>query len=158
MITLDNQILIYVVLSISVLAIVWMFIMEKRLRGLLSGKNGKSLEDTVLNLKSRLEKLEGEKLEIEKYLATAEKRLKRSIQGVETVRFNPWKGTGSGGNQSFATAMINEDGNGVVISSIYSRERVSVYAKPILENSSPYELSGEEKEAVKKASPQKFQQ
>ena len=50
------------------------------MRGLLSGKNGKSLEDTILNLKSRLEKLEGEKLEIEKYLATAEKRLKRSIQ------------------------------------------------------------------------------
>lgn len=155
MITLDNQIVIYVVLFVSVLAMAWMFIVEKRLRSLLSGKNGKSLEDTILNLKDRLEKLEGEKSEIKKYLATAEKRLRRSVQGIETVRFNPWKGTGSGGNQSFATAMINEDGNGVVISSIYSRERVSVYAKPILENSSPYELSDEEREAVKKASPQK---
>lgn len=156
MITLDNQIVIYAILSISVLAIAWMFIMEKRLRVLLSGKNGKSLEDTILYLKDRLEKLEQEKDGIEKYLATVEKRLKRSIQGVETVRFNPWKGMGSGGNQSFATAMMNESGNGVVISSIYSRERVSVYAKPILENSSPYELSNEEKEAVKKASPQKL--
>lgn len=155
MIALDNQIVVYAVLSVSVLAIAWMFIVEKRLRGLLSGKNGKSLEDTILNLKDRLEKLEEEKSEIKKYLATAEKRLRRSVQGIETVRFNPWKGTGSGGNQSFATAMINEDGNGVVISSIYSRERVSVYAKPILENSSPYELSDEEREAVKKASPQK---
>lgn len=156
MITLDNQIIIYAILSVSVLVAAWMFMMEKRLRGLLSGKNGKSLEDTIVGLKDKLEKLEKEKVEIEKYLATAEKRLKRSIQGVETVRFNPWKGTGSGGNQSFATAMINEDGNGVVISSIYSRERVSVYAKPILENSSPYELSGEEREAIKKASPQKL--
>lgn len=155
MIALDNQIVVYAVLSVSVLAIAWMFIVEKRLRGLLSGKNGKSLEDTILNLKGRLEKLEEEKSEIKKYLATAEKRLRRSVQGIETVRFNPWKGTGSGGNQSFATAMINEDGNGVVISSIYSRERVSVYAKPILENSSPYELSDEEREVVKKASPQK---
>lgn len=128
---------------------------ERRLRAFLTGKNGKNLEDTVLHLKNRLEKLEREKGEIEKYLATAEKRIKRSIQGIETVRFNPWKGTGSGGNQSFATAMLSEDGNGVVISSIYSRERISVYAKPVLDNSSPYELSGEEKEAIKKASPQK---
>lgn len=152
----DSQIVVYVISAAATLAIIWMFVIEKRLRTFLSGKNGKNLEDTIIHLKSRLEKLEREKEEIEKYLATAEKRIKRSLQGVETIRFNPWKGTGAGGNQSFATAILNEEGSGVVISSIYSRERVSVYAKPVSNNSSPYELSGEEKEAVKKASPQKL--
>ncbi len=152
-----GQIIVYAAIAVSTIAIIWMFLVEKRLRTLLAGKDGKSLEDTIVSLKNKLEKLEREKEEIEKYLALAEKRLKRSLQGVETVRFNPWKGTGAGGNQSFAAAILNEEGSGIVLSSIYSRERTSVYAKPIFKNSSPYELSGEEKEAVKKAMPEKFE-
>ena len=70
---------------------------------------------------------------------------------MHTVRFNPFKGTGAGGNQSFATALLNENGDGVVLSSLYSRERVSVYAKPVQKFSSEYELSGEEKQAIKSA-------
>jgi len=39
----------------------------------------------------------------------------------------------------------------VVFSSLYSRERMSVFAKPIKNNKSEYELSAEEKEALEKA-------
>ena len=74
----------------------------------------------------------------------------KSIQGIETVRFNPFKGDGIGGNQSFATAMIDNNGNGVVISSLYSREKVSVFAKPIKNWLCEHELSGEEKEVLQK--------
>ncbi|NIT70429.1 DUF4446 family protein, partial [candidate division KSB1 bacterium] len=59
--------------------------------------------------------------------------------GVGTVRFNPFKGTGGG--QSFAAAFLSEHGNGVVISTLYSRERVSVFAKPIQSFASEYELT-----------------
>ena len=47
--------------------------------------------------------------------------------------------------------MLDEDGNGVVLSSLYSRERMSVFAKPIKNNKSEYELTAEEKEALKGA-------
>ena len=47
--------------------------------------------------------------------------------------------------------MLNEEGDGVVFSSLYSRERMSVFAKPIKNNKSEYELTSEEKEALKKA-------
>jgi hypothetical protein len=67
---------------------------------------------------------------MEEYLTTVEKRLKKSIQGVETVRFNPFKGTGAGGNQSFSTAFVNEKGDGVVLTSMYARDRISMFAKP----------------------------
>ena len=73
------------------------------------------------------------------------------MTGVETVRFNPFKGDGSGGNQSFSTAFVNEEGDGVVISSLYSRERVSVFAKPVKKMSSEYEMTAEEKESLQKA-------
>jgi hypothetical protein len=67
------------------------------------------------------------------------------------VRFNPFKGTGSGGNQSFATTFLNEENNGVVISSLYSREHTSVFSKPIKNGVSEYELSDEEKESFAEA-------
>ena len=47
--------------------------------------------------------------------------------------------------------MLNEEGDGVVLSSLYSRERMSIFAKPIKNNKSEYELSAEEKEVLKKA-------
>jgi hypothetical protein len=56
-----------------------------------------------------------------------------------------------GGNQSFATAFLNEDGDGVVISSLYSREHTSVFAKPVKKHSSEHEMSNEEKEAMEEA-------
>jgi hypothetical protein len=77
-----------------------------------------------------------------------EKRLKKSVQAVHTVRFNPFKGTGEGGNQSFATAFLTEDGDGVIISSLYSREHVSVFGKPVKKLVSEHTLSDEEKEAL----------
>ena len=80
--------------------------------------------------------------------------MKKSVQAVSTIRFNPFKGNGSGGNQSFATAFLNEDTDGVVISSIYSREHTSVFSKPINKGVSEYELSGEEKEAIENAKKQ----
>ena len=46
---------------------------------------------------------------------------------------------------------MDEKGDGVVISSLYSRDKVSVYAKPLVEGKSEYELSEEEKDVVSKA-------
>ena len=80
-----------------------------------------------------------------------DKKLKKTISGNQTVRFNPFKGDGSGSNQSFATALVNKEGDGVIISSIYSRDHLSVFSKPIKNMSSEYELTPEEKSALQKA-------
>ena len=75
--------------------------------------------------------------------------MKKSVRGLETIRFNPFPDQGS--NQSFAVGMLNEEGNGVVFSSLYSRERMSIFAKPVKNGKSEYELTTEEKEVLKKA-------
>ena len=65
------------------------------------------------------------------------------------MRFNPFPDQGS--NQSFAIGMLNEEGDGVVFSSLYSRDRMSVFAKPIKNNKSEYELSDEERKVLDRA-------
>lgn len=128
---------------------VWIIITEKRLKRFFLGKKAKDLEETILILEKNVAKLNIAKDNIEKEIAFMNKKIKKSIRGLETIRFNPFPDQGS--NQSFAIGMLNEEGDGLVISSLYSRERMSVFAKPIKAGNSSYELSEEEKEALKKA-------
>ena len=65
------------------------------------------------------------------------------------MRFNPFKDVG--GTQSFAVAIVNEEGDGVVFSSLYSRDRMSVFAKPISKGTSDVELTTEESTVVEEA-------
>jgi hypothetical protein len=134
----------------NIVLLLWNFYLVLKLGRLLRGKNARTLEDTVQNLAKNLEGLNKFKSEISNYLSVAEKRLARNTAEIKTVRFNPWKGTGDGGNQSFAVAFLSERGNGVILSSLYSRERVSVFAKPVENFKSPIELTDEEKEALGK--------
>lgn len=131
------------------LLVIWVSLIELRLKKFFRGKGAKELEGVLLSLGDDLKKLNVSKEEIEKYLETVERRLKKSVQGIGIIRFNPFEDAGS--NQSFSVAFLNEGGDGVVISSLYSREKVSVYAKPVKNYSSEYPLSEEEKEAVKNA-------
>lgn len=140
----------FVFIGVSIIVgAIWMIITEKRLKRFFSGKKAKDLEDIIVALERDIVKLNKEKEDIQKDISAINTKLKKSIRGLETIRFNPFPDQGS--NQSFAIGMLNEEGDGVVFSSLYSRDRMSVFAKPIKNNKSEYELSDEEKEALKKA-------
>ena|SRR3989338_154676 len=128
---------------------VWAFVTEKRLKRFFLGKKAKDLEDTIITLEQEISKLHKGRVEAEQNIAMIQNKLKKSIRGLETVRFNPFPDQGS--NQSFAIGMLDEEGDGVVISSLYARERMSVFAKPVKGGKSEYELSSEEKEVLEKA-------
>ena len=142
--------IIYALSALLILAIGWLVRFEIKFRRLLGGKN-QSLDSAISEIRKDLSAIMKYRNESEKYFEGVERRLRKSMTGVETVRFNPFKGDGSGGNQSFSTAFVNEEGDGVVISSLYSRERVSVFAKPIKKMSAEYEMTAEEKESLRKA-------
>jgi hypothetical protein len=131
-----------------VILIGWIVRLEIKMWKLLRGKNGKSLEDSIISAHENLEKLNEFQRESILYFTGVEKRLSRSIQAIETIRFNPFKGTGEGGSQSFSTSFLSENGDGVVISSLYSRDRVSVFSKPLIKFESHFGLTDEEKEVV----------
>ncbi len=144
------QIIFFVLAGMAIfLGIVWVVITEKRLKRFFLGKKAKDLEDTIVLLENEITKLKKAKDNIEKDITAINNKLKKSIRGLETIRFNPFPDQGS--NQSFAIGLLNEEGDGVVMSSLYSRDRMSIFAKPIKNNKSEYELTVEEKEALKKA-------
>jgi hypothetical protein len=74
----------------------------------------------------------------------------RTFQRVGLVRYNPFEETG--GNQSFALALLDAEGNGWVLSSLHARTGTRVYAKAIRGGRSDAGLSEEETAAIRQAS------
>ncbi|MSR73354.1 DUF4446 family protein [Candidatus Parcubacteria bacterium] len=151
MIQVPENILMYIILAVIVIFILLLIRLEIKIKNLLGGTNAKNIEQSLVVLREEIKSMQvfSEKASI--HFQSVEKRLRKSIQSVETVRFNPFKGTGAGGNQSFSTAFLNEQGNGVVISSLHSRDRISIFSKPVKNFVSEFEMSGEEKDVVRRA-------
>lgn len=122
---------------------------NKRLSVFFQGKKAVDLEEVLFTEIKRLKQTEQSiKALIENHKALQEMSAK-SIQKVGIVRFNPFKNTG--GDQSFAIALLDYHSNGLVISSLYTREGTHIYSKPIIDGKSKYQLSKEEIQALEKA-------
>jgi len=123
--------------------------LEARLVGLTRDSDGQSLEavleahlDKVVEVARKVDDLGGRT----KILET---RQPRAFQRTGLVRYNPFEETG--GNQSFALALLDADGDGWVLSSLHARTGTRVYAKAIVAGRSDTGLSEEEAAAIKQA-------
>jgi len=72
-----------------------------------------------------------------------------SVRHVALLRYDAFEDVG--GRLSFSCAMLDDHGTGVVLTSINGRQETRVYAKPVTERASPYNLSLEEEEAIRQA-------
>ncbi|OHA67026.1 MAG: hypothetical protein A3C82_01035 [Candidatus Wildermuthbacteria bacterium RIFCSPHIGHO2_02_FULL_47_12] len=97
----------------------------------------------------RIEQLEKKVLELSTRLEKLQLGMKKALVKVGVVRFNPFHETG--GDQSFAIALLDEYNTGFVLMSHYMKDHNRVYAKPVVKGVSEYMLSEEEKEAMRKA-------
>ena len=123
--------------------------LSSRYNRLLSGVNAGNLEEVMSLHVGRINDHEQRLKELDGGLRALDGVLRTAIQRVGMVRFNPFDETG--GDQSFAIAMLDQQGNGVVLSSLHSRTDTRVYAKPVEDWHSRYTLSHEEQEALNQA-------
>jgi hypothetical protein len=130
--------------------LVFMLARQQRLLGqyqhLMTGTSGGNMEsmlnDHVAEVRSVAERVGN----VEQLTRRLEKSGFYSFQHLGVVRFNPFHDTG--GDQSFAIALVDGHGNGVVLSSLHARDTTRVYAKPLLKWESSYSLTDEEKQAI----------
>jgi hypothetical protein len=139
----------FVALAASLLALVFSIMMHIRVTKIFRSANAPDIE-RLLGLHSKtLEDSIKFQIESTAYMKLLDNRIKTKTQNAATVRFNPFQGDGAGGNQSFSSVLADERGDGVVITSIHTRERTNVFAKPLKTWKSEYELTKEEKTAIK---------
>jgi Flp pilus assembly protein TadB len=122
---------------------------DSRLRGITRGAEGSSLEavldahlDKVFAVARELDELAGR-------MTALEGAQRKAFQRVGLVRYNPFEETG--GNQSFALALLDATGDGWVLSSLHARSGTRVYAKTIKAGRADVGLSAEETAAITRA-------
>ena len=121
----------------------------RRLDALTRGQDDKDLSSVLDAHLDKVFSVSNEVDELTVRTAVAESNLRHSLQRIGLVRFNPFEDTG--GNQSFALALLDASGDGLVLSSLHSRAGTRVYAKPVNGGRAETALSEEESEAVRQA-------
>jgi hypothetical protein len=136
-----------VLLAISLVLARQVAAVRRRLAGLTRGEDGRSLEAI---LGAHLEKVHAATRELERLdqrRLVIESDLRLALGRVGLVRFNPFEDTG--GNQSFALAVVDGEGSGFVVSSLHARSSTRLYAKAVVRGAAEGALSAEEAEALR---------
>lgn len=137
------------------LGVYWIYTLERRFNGLAERyQRILALADdadqaTIANLLQRLDQ-QGERLEqAEGLLRRFQAVLPHTVQGYGLVRYRAF--SDMGGDQSFSLALVDEQGNGVLISSLHGRDGTRMYAKALTQWRSSHSLSAEEQQALGQA-------
>ena len=140
--------LVVAVVALVLAAVLWRRVgrLERRLGDLTRGESGRSLEavldahlDRVLSVGEHVDDLVARTTRLE-----ASSR--RAFSRAGLVRYNPFEETG--GNQSFALALLDADDDGLIISSLHARSGTRIYARTLSGGRADGAMSAEEAEAL----------
>lgn len=152
----NDEVITLAAILISVITLLLWFIntwrtgrLLKKYDKLMRGAEGKSLEERLITQLQTVQRALAKTEEVESAYKAVRNIAEKSIQHVGVVRFNAFDDTGS--DLSFAVALLDYQGDGVVISSLFGRTESRIYAKPVSRGKSSYLLSDEEAEAIRKA-------
>lgn len=135
----------------SIVAFVFSFMMHMRVNKIFRSANSPDIERLLKLHTKTLEDFVRFQSETTNYMKVLNDRIKNKMGSASTLRFNPFQGEGIGGNHSFSSVFADEEGNGVVVTGMHLRERTNIFAKPIKNWQSEYELSEEEKTVIQRA-------
>jgi hypothetical protein len=110
---------------------------------------GASLEEVLDKQLDQMDRTAERVEQLDRLCQDIEQQLEHAVQRVGLVRFNPF--TDTGGDQSFSIALLDGQNDGLVISSLFSRSETRVFAKPVQNGQSKYNLTAEEEEAIQLA-------
>ncbi len=144
--------LLAVMLVLIVLYIVCLFRIKKLQKAynhFMSGKDMKSMEDVLWRQFDRIEILEEADKDKRRELNDLQITMQNAYQKSGLVKYDAFREMS--GKLSYALALLDQNDNGVIVTSMYSREGCFSYAKEVIMGESSINLSEEEKEALKKA-------
>jgi hypothetical protein len=138
----------FIALAGALLALIVSIVMHVRVSRIFRSASAPDIERLLKLHTKTLEDFIKFQAESTEYMKKLDDRIKKKMVSAFTLRFNPFQGEGVGGNQSFSSIFADEEGNGVIITSMHTRERTNVFAKPLKDWQSEYELTKEEKTVI----------
>ena len=126
------------------------FRLNRHYRRLIGDSKAKDLKKVMEQLLDQFDLNKKEINQLKKTFEALSQKNLVNLQKVGLVRFNPFADTG--GNQSFAMALLDGHDNGLVVSTLHSRQSTRIYAKPVVKGKGQgFDLSAEEKQALSHA-------
>lgn len=129
-----------------VLLIFWLNLrlqrLNRRLRGLMRSSSNVDLEHMLLEYHKNVADVSAQTVEIRSMVEALQQKLPACVQNTRIVSYDAFEDIG--GEQSFSVALLDGAGDGIVLSSVYSRQHVRVYAKSIKDGQPSRPLSPEE--------------
>lgn len=142
-----------IILVIGIAALTLLYVrLHKKLRSFMAGKDGASLEATLAWLTQKVAAIDDTLDAHKEGLEHIDARVAKSLRGYSLIKYNAY--TDGGGDQSFASGLIDEHGDGYILSVITNRNHVGVYAKRIVAGTPESSLTTEEKTALADAKKQ----
>jgi hypothetical protein len=159
MIDLDPQLVALVALvsaGVALLALALAVVLAFRLRGLRRSQARNAQGGAGEDVTGALGRHDGELAAVRRDLATVHTNtehlrelLRETVSRVGVVRYDAFDDMG--GALSFSAALLDERGDGVVVSAINGRTETRCYAKPVQAGRSEHHLSREEEAAIESA-------
>lgn len=143
--------IVLVVAGLCLLAIVMMQSLQvsklnQRIGQITGGVEGGDLEEILSHHLETVHQVGRDLDELTARIAILESTSRHHFTRQGLIQFNPFPDTG--GNQSFALALLDESDDGFIVSSLHSRTGTRIYAKAVTGGKADTSLSAEEQEAI----------
>ncbi|KOA20298.1 hypothetical protein CLHOM_12940 [Clostridium homopropionicum DSM 5847] len=149
----------YIIVGLSVIILIMLIMLislarsisklDTKYRKLTRGINNKNIEEIIVNYLDNIDEVKTIAHDVKNRQDNIEDKLKECFQKISILRYKAFDDVGS--DLSFSIALLNENNDGVILTGIYGRHDSTVYAKPIDEGISRYDLSDEEEEVLQNA-------
>jgi len=146
-----------VILGIGLIIVLWLLLIQiailyqnRRFSRLFRSSKVSNLDQLIASHADSLHRIRKDIESIHKNIKDIHATMRKTLSKRKIVRYTPF---GHGDSmQSFSLAILDEDGEGVVLTSLQTQDGSSrIYGKPIKDGISEYRLSPEEERAIKEA-------
>ncbi|MBR5248205.1 MAG: DUF4446 family protein [Lachnospiraceae bacterium] len=141
---------ILIMILILLILVVVLFVktrqLKKRLDRFMKGREGKSLEQDIIDLFEDNKLLKASTEKNKKNIRVLTKKMELSFQKMGLVKYDAFHQMG--GQLSFCLCMLDDNNNGFIINSVHSTEGCYSYTKEIKAGESAIDLGTEEAEAL----------
>lgn len=153
----DNTTLLLLILSVLTLLLVlgWLILaallmrQQRRLQALTRGIDGRNLEEVFAAHLETVARVDRRMDAVEQAVAVLQAQIPHCLQKISLLRYDAFDDVG--GEQSFTVALLDQRGDGILLTSVYSRMDVRVYAKSIRNGRASHTLSAEEERVLRGA-------
>jgi len=136
-------------LVVGVVAVTKLARLHRSLALLQAAEGRDTFVDVVARTRAEFGQLHGDVVTLAEDLARTRRDLSQALRHVSVVRYDAFGDLG--GRFSFSAALLDDSGDGLILTSIHGRSETRTYVKGITQGRSDIDLSPEERKAMELA-------